>query len=381
MENKNNFAEIVIKFIVLIIKFIALIISGLGALMTISVGLIIISLTAFAIFGFIFFNFATDSNGRFLWDQPPSSPSLSEVLNDTYQECIDNSSFASMMFININTNNDKMQKCLETAATDNNYSDSKIMGLKIPTDFKKILIKANGANYTDALATAANTFHMGPILAHEYYRSCLRDTSFLRWGILYGFINRNKARECFIERHEDLFDGFTESQIKRMEFPGHIIFLESEWLNESNHEHLREIMTYINLPESQKLLEKKKEEFTQIEKIQKKCSINLQSYPTQLEVTDFTDSNYGGVYELDGIYNCSPKWTNFTCGQHGDGTYIPCYLFFSPKKYGDKKGTWVIQPLPPSKEWNAGAFYGCPGMPWEKCNPGWIGGKSVIIKK
>ena len=141
---------------------------------------------------------------------------------------------------------------------------------------------------------------------------------------------------------------------------------------------------YINRPESEKLLEKKKEELAQAvnkENPTNKCSIDLQSYPTELEVTDFTDSNYGGVYQLDGTYNCRPKWTNFTCGKHGDGSDIACYLFLSPEKAGTKSGTWVVQPLPPSDEWNAGAYYQCPGMPWESCSPGWIGGKSVTIKK
>ena len=112
--------------------------------------------------------------------------------------------------------------------------------------------------------------------------------------------------------------------------------------------------------------------------IMKRCphQIDLQSYPAALAVTDFTDSNYGGVYQLDGTYNCNPKWTNFTCGKHGDGTDIQCYLFLSP---ATKSGTWGIQPSPPSIEWQAGGYFNCPGMPWESCSPRWIGGKSVII--
>ena len=108
---------------------------------------------------------------------------------------------------------------------------------------------------------------------------------------------------------------------------------------------------------------------------------NLEEYPSALEVTDFTDSNYEGIFFLDGTYNKKPKWTNFSCGTHGDGTPINCYLFFSPVRTGTTPlGTWVLQPAPPSDEWMAGGLFDCPGMPWEECYPGWrSSAKSVRI--
>ncbi|MDC0035622.1 protein kinase [Chloroflexi bacterium] len=107
-----------------------------------------------------------------------------------------------------------------------------------------------------------------------------------------------------------------------------------------------------------------------------------QEHPAALEVTDFTDSNYGGTFLLDGTYNAMPKWTNLTCGKHGDGTDIQCYLFFSPVRAATQSGTWVLQPFPPSDEWMAGGYFDCPGMPWESCYPGWRNsGKTVAIKE
>ena len=344
---------------------IVLIIGGLLALL---LGL----LTIFAMVGFLVFPLIQDDTGGWVWQRQPTAE---EGWNDTYQECKDRSSSASLMFFNINTDEDKMRECLEAEASGNGRSDASIIAFRIPTEFKKILLHANGSNYTDALKEIAKTFGGAPVIAPELYRACLRDTSLLGWGPFHGFINKEKARECFIERHEDKFDGLSVSYIRVMRFPG--------WRDTQN-EDVRDILMYINRPESEKILEKKKEELLQAankEKPTKKCSINLQSYPAELEVTDFTDSNYGGGYQLDGTYNCSPKWTNFTCGKHGDGADITCYLFFSPQKAGTKSGTWVVQPLPPSDEWNAGAYYRCPGMPWESCSPGWIGGKSVTIKK
>lgn len=373
----------------------------IGGLLTLVGGVLVLllgSLVIFAIFGFFFFNFATDNQGRWVWERAKTAE---ERWTEIEEECKEKSSSASLMFFNKNIDKDKMRECLEGYSRRNAaaYTNTTIIASNIGTEFKTTLLNAKGSNYTDALeefrlqeeaklkeselkkaaierrwALDGLTATGAAIKAPEYYRACLKDTSFLGWGPFHGFIRKGKARECFIERHEDLFDSLSVHTIRDMQFRG--------W--SSQKEDVRDILMYINRPESEKLLEKKKEGLAQAankEKPTKKCSIDLQSYPTELEVTDFTDSNYSGVYQLDGTYNCRPKWTNFTCGKHGDGSDITCYLFLSPEKAGTKSGTWVVQPLPPSDEWNAGAYYRCPGMPWESCSPGWIGGKSVTIKK
>lgn len=385
------FTRIVVRSIVGII----------GGLLTLVGGVLVLllgSLVIFAIFGFFFFNFATDNQGRWVWERAKTAE---ERWTEIEQECKEMSSSASLMFFNKNIDKDKMRECLEGYSQRNAaaYTNTTIIASNIGTEFKTILLNAKGSNYTDALeefrlqeeaelkeselkkadkerrwALHGLTATEAAAKAPEYYRACLKDTSFLGWGPFHGFIRKGKARECFIARHEDLFDSLSVHTIRDMQFRG--------W--SSQKEDVRDILMYINRPESEKLLEKKKEGLAQAankEKPTKKCSIDLQSYPTELEVTDFTDSNYSGVYQLDGTYNCRPKWTNFTCGKHGDGSDITCYLFLSPEKAGTKSGTWVVQPLPPSDEWNAGAYYRCPGMPWESCSPGWIGGKSVTIKK
>ena len=43
-------------------------------------------------------------------------------------------------------------------------------------------------------------------------------------------------------------------------------------------------------------------------------------------------------------------------------------------------GTWVIQPVPPTDEWNAGGYFDCPGLPWESCSPGWEGVEITVSK-
>ena len=213
------------------------------------------------------------------------------------------------------------------------------------------------------------------------YRDCQKETALWGWGP----ISKDKARECFLEKYgheyEDDFDHWTVSKIRNYR-------PSSTFYSDETIEDIQDILIYLGRSEIEILLEEKKEELAlsraanETEKVSK-CpdKVDLQSYPDVLEVTDFTDRNYGGVYELDGTYNCNPKWTNLTCGKHRDGTRIQCNLFLSPEKIASKSGTWVVLPLPPSEEWEAGAFYQCPGMPWESCLPGWIGDISVTAKE
>ena len=213
------------------------------------------------------------------------------------------------------------------------------------------------------------------------YRDCQKETALWGWGP----ISKDKARECFLEKYgreyEDDFDSWTVSQIRSYR-------PSSTFYSDKTIEEIHDILIYLGRPELERLLEEKKEELAvsraanETEKSQK-CGkqVNLQSYPAALEVTDFTDRNYGGIYALYGTYNCSPKWTNFICGKHSDGSKIQCNIFLSPDKVATKSRTWVIQPLPPTDEWNAAAFYQCSGMPWESCSPGWIGDISVTLKE
>lgn len=226
---------------------------------------------------------------------------------------------------------------------------------------------------------------VGIDLIARNYRTCQKEVSQWSWRHLGNFSSKVKARECFLENYgheyENVFDSWTISEIRSYR-------PSSTFYSDKTIENIQDILIYLRRSEMEILLEEKKEELAvsraanETEK-ESKCpnKVNLQSYPAALEVTDFTDRNYGGIYGLNTTYNCSPKWTNFTCGKHRDGTKIQCNLFLSPDKVATKSGTWVVQPLPPSDEWEAGAFYQCPGMPWESCSPGWIGDISVTAKE
>ena len=74
---------------------------------------------------------------------------------------------------------------------------------------------------------------------------------------------------------------------------------------------------------------------------------------------------------INGSYNGQPMWTNFTCGN--PGPYEHCHIFL----YG--ADTWVIQPVTPSDEWNAGGYFDCVGLPWENCSPGWEGTEITVF--
>jgi len=224
-------------------------------------------LVIFAVFGFFFFNFATDNQGRWVWERDKT---VEERWTEIEQECKEISSSASLMFFNKNIDKDKMRECLE------GYSQRKfaytpdtiIIASDIPIESKKIILNAKGSNYADALieftlkkaaelkeselrkadkesrwALHGLTATEAAAKAPEYYRACLKDTSFLGWGPFHGFIRKGKARECFIARHEDLFDSLSVHTIRDMQFRG--------W--SSQKEDVRDILMYINRPESEKL--------------------------------------------------------------------------------------------------------------------------------
>ena len=94
-------------------------------------------------------------------------------------------------------------------------------------------------------------------------------------------------------------------------------------------------------------------------------------YPDILTVVDLGSKGYGGSYMINGSYNGQPMWTNFTCGN--PGPYEHCHIFL----YG--ADTWVIQPVTPSDEWQAGGYFDCSGLPWESCSPGWEGTEITVF--
>jgi len=369
-------------------KIVSLLFGTIAGLIGIAIGIAAIILglllTVAPLIMLVFMPILQGNDGLFPWQRGPDTK---DRLNEIYEECKDESSSLSLIFFNINTDQNRMHQCLEKTATSYfGFKDYQIIAFDIPIEFKKILLESKGSNYTDALkesevreAEATKTMQGAALLSAKYYLACAKDTSLITWGPIMFRPNEGKARECFIERHGDKFGGFSVRGIRAMD-------ISNSWFYRV--EEIKDILIYINRPDNERLHKEKKKALTASKpanesKMAQKCpkGFDLSTYPDALEVTDFTESNYGGVYQLDGTYNCSPKWTNFNCGKHGDGTDIRCYLFLSPDKAATKSGTWVVQPLPPSIEWQAGGYFNCPGMPWESCSPGWIGGKSVMIKK
>jgi len=364
--------SIFIKILLFPISIIFVIVRGFSLI----AGVVLVLGMFFGMFMFMFAMMAQGNDGLFPWQRGQDT---NGTLNSIYDECKDSASSLSLMFFNINTDQNKMRQCLEKTV---GYGDGQIIDFDIPTEFKKIMLESRGLNYTDALEesnsrhaafvkTAKGAQHFIP----EYYRTCQKDTSLINWGPFMFGSNKNKARECFIERHADVVDAFSDTiDFSRLVFPSSLFYEEEE---------IKDILMFLKYPEANNEVGIDIAQSADEVIAAQKCpqEIDLSTYPAALEVIDFTESNYGGVYQLDDIYNCSPKWTNFNCGKHGDGTDIRCYLFLSPDKSATKSGTWVVQPLPPSDEWQAGGYFKCPGMPWESCSPGWIGGKSVTIKK
>ena len=101
-------------------------------------------------------------------------------------------------------------------------------------------------------------------------------------------------------------------------------------------------------------------------------------YPDILTVVDLGTSGYGGSYDINGSYSGQPMWTNFSCGP--SGKYEHCHIFLSPDKVVSSTGTWVIQPVTPTDEWNAGGYFDCPGLPWGSCSPGWEFAEITVSK-
>ena len=88
------------------------------------------------------------------------------------------------------------------------------------------------------------------------------------------------------------------------------------------------------------------------------------SKPEVLEVKHKNNQTYSGYYFLEGTYNNAPVWINYGCsaaGAYGDelGHIWGCFIF----KWG-AVDEWVLQPLPPSKEWLADATVNGTS-PWE----------------
>ena len=107
-------------------------------------------------------------------------------------------------------------------------------------------------------------------------------------------------------------------------------------------------------------------------------STDTSQYPDILTVVDLGTRGYGGSYDINGSYSGQPMWTNFSCGN--PGKYEHCHIFLSPDKVVSSTGTWVIQPVTPTDEWNAGGYFDCPGLPWGSCSPGWEFAEITVSK-
>jgi len=88
------------------------------------------------------------------------------------------------------------------------------------------------------------------------------------------------------------------------------------------------------------------------------------SRPEVLEVKHKNNQAYSGHYFLEDSYNNAPVWINYGCsaaGAYGDelGHFWGCFIF----KWS-AADEWVLQPLPPSKEWLADAMVNGTS-PWE----------------
>ena len=69
-----------------------------------------------------------------------------------------------------------------------------------------------------------------------------------------------------------------------------------------------------------------------------------------------TVSSYTGTYYFDGNdSNNNPVWVNFDCG---------CYIYKFSVAFTSSGWVWVLQPGPPTTEWNA-ASYTTAEWPWE----------------
>ena len=62
----------------------------------------------------------------------------------------------------------------------------------------------------------------------EGYRNCQKQTSTLGWGPFLGFVNKDKAAQCFVENHSHLAEGFTPSAIMNLEFSKKSLLISEE---------------------------------------------------------------------------------------------------------------------------------------------------------
>ena len=90
---------------------------------------------------FIFAMMAQGNDGLFPWQR---GPDIKDRLNEIYEECKDESSSLSLVFFNINTDQNRMRQCLEkTAASYFGLKDYQIIAFDIPIEFKKIILESN----------------------------------------------------------------------------------------------------------------------------------------------------------------------------------------------------------------------------------------------
>jgi hypothetical protein len=164
-------------------------IGGLIGIAGIIAGLLLALLTLFAMLMFIFMPILTDSEGRFWWYDGPSSESADDRLNEVYGECKDESSSLSLVFFNINTDQNRMRQCLVAKANDYLwFTEEDINRLDIPTEFKKILVDETAKNIAEISEELESRITSNPSIFSED-----EVILFVNNWILSNFPNRGKG--------------------------------------------------------------------------------------------------------------------------------------------------------------------------------------------
>ena len=149
----------------------------------------------FGMFMFIFAMMAQGNDGLFPW-QRGQDTYTSDRLNEVYGECKDESSSLSLVFFNINTDQNKMRQCLVAKINDKNsfnrgYTEGKFMDrLDIPTEFKKILVDETAKNIAEISEELESRITSNPSIFSED-----EVILFVNNWILSNFPNRGKGQQ------------------------------------------------------------------------------------------------------------------------------------------------------------------------------------------
>ena len=149
----------------------------------------------FGMFMFIFAMMAQGNDGLFPW-QRGQDTYTSDRLNEVYGECKDESSSLSLVFFNINTDQNRMRQCLVAKINDKNsfymgYTEGKFMNrLDIPTEFKKILVDETAKNIAEISEELESRITSNPSIFSED-----EVILFVNNWILSNFPNRGKGQQ------------------------------------------------------------------------------------------------------------------------------------------------------------------------------------------